>query len=100
MKFIGRKEELKKLNLLLKKETASLVVIKGRFSTLYIIEIKFSQHPVKDSIINEVQEKIVRMKTPRHMSCRPVLIHVNGVDDSVLESRYFSEIIDFGQFLN
>lgn len=28
--FIGRRKELKKLNLLLKKTTASLVVVKGR----------------------------------------------------------------------
>ena len=75
-------------------------MIQTRFSTLYIIEIKFSKHPVKDSIINEVQEKIARIKMPRHMSYRPVLIHVNDVDDTILESRYFSEIIDFGQFLN
>ena len=30
MAFIGRKEELKQLNMLFKKNTASLVVVKGR----------------------------------------------------------------------
>jgi hypothetical protein len=28
---------------------------------------------------------------------KPVLIHVNGVDDSVLEERYFDTVIDFGE---
>ena len=27
---------------------------------------------------------------------RPILIHVNGVTSSVIESEYFYEIVDFG----
>ncbi len=30
------------------------------------------------------------------MSVYPVLIHVNGVQESVMDSLYFTEIIDFG----
>jgi len=55
---------------------------------------------VKYKIIDEVEQKIKNIKTPRHISCRPVLIHVNGVNNKVIESRYFSEIIDFSQLLN
>jgi hypothetical protein len=29
------------------------------------------------------------------LSIRPILIHVNGVEDSVLEERYFDKVIDF-----
>lgn len=72
-------------------------LIHTRFDTLYVCEIKFSKHPIKIKIIDEVKEKIRKMITPRHISFRPVLIHVNGVTEEVIEQRYFSNIIDFGE---
>lgn len=74
-------------------------LIQTKFGTLYVCEIKFSKHKIAFDIIKEVQEKINKLKRPKGMSCRPILIHVNGVDDSVLESDYFSNIIDFSQTL-
>jgi hypothetical protein len=41
-----------------------------------------------------------RLKVPKGFSIRPFLVHVNGVSDSVVESEFFSGIIDFGQFLD
>ncbi len=72
-------------------------LIQTRFDTLYVCEIKFSKYPIKVDIIAEMQEKIRRLKAPRHISRRAVLIHVNGVHEEVIESRFFSNIIDFGQ---
>jgi len=40
------------------------------------------------------------LKVPRQFSIRPVLIHVNGVEDSVLEERYFDKVIDFSQLMD
>ncbi len=74
-------------------------LIQARFNTLYVCEIKFSKHPIKPSVIQEVENKIARLNLKRQTSCRPVLIHVNGVSDDILDSRYFAEIIDFGQLL-
>ena len=74
-------------------------LIQTRFDSLYVCEIKFSKHEVPASIIEEVQTKINRLTRPKYMSCRPVLIHVNGVTQEVEESRYFSEIIDFSKAL-
>ncbi len=74
-------------------------LIQTRFDSLYVCEIKFSKHEVPYSIIEEVQTKINRLTRPKHMSCRPVLIHVNGVNAEVEESRYFAEIIDFSKAL-
>lgn len=74
-------------------------LIQTRFSTLYVYEIKFSKHPVTAQIIQEMQDKIQKIKAPRHVSFRPVLIHVNGVTDEVVDSQYFSDIIDFEQLL-
>lgn len=75
-------------------------MIQTRFDTLYVCEIKFSKNPIKESIIEEVREKIRRIQAPKHISFRPVLIHVNGVSDSVEESHYFTHTLDFSQLLD
>ena len=48
--------------------------------------------------INKVQKKTNSLKYPKGYSCRPVLIHVNGVSQTVKESELFSQIIDFSDF--
>jgi hypothetical protein len=47
----------------------------------------------------EVEEKIKRLRRPKNYSCRPVLIHINGVTQEVADSDYFAAIIDMGQQL-
>lgn len=74
-------------------------LIQTRFRTLYLCEVKFSKNPIDFSIIQEIEEKIKRLKIPRGFSVRPVLIHVNGVESSVIDERYFDAIIDFGDLL-
>lgn len=74
-------------------------MIHTRFNILFLCEIKFSKNQIGEEIINEVQEKINRLKRPKEFSCKPVLIHVNGVRDNVIESEFFSQIIDFGELL-
>ena len=49
--------------------------------------------------MEEVEEKMRRLKVPKHFSKLPVLIHVCGAEDEILESEYFSHIIDFGSLL-
>ncbi|MDR3131604.1 MAG: ATP-binding protein [Rickettsiales bacterium] len=75
-------------------------MIQTKFNTLYICEIKFSKNKIGHSIIQEVQTKIDTLNRPKGFSCRPVLIHVNGVSDDVIDSDYFANIIDFGELLN
>ena len=65
----------------------------------YICEIKFSKNPIGIDVIKEVQEKIYRLKYPKGFSCRPVLIHVNGITDEIIEQGFFAKIIDFCKFL-
>jgi AAA+ ATPase superfamily predicted ATPase len=74
-------------------------MIQTRFNTLYVCEIKFSKNPIGPRVIEDVQEKTKRLKVPKRFSIRPVLIHVNGVEDSVLDREYFDKIIDFSQLL-
>jgi uncharacterized protein len=36
---------------------------------------------------------------PKGMSCRPALVHVNGVSQDVVDSDYFAAIIDMSDLL-
>ncbi len=72
-------------------------MIQMRFGTLYVCEIKFSKDKVSSSILQEMQEKITNLKRSKFISCRPVLIHVNGVTSEVEESGYFAKIISFDE---
>lgn len=74
-------------------------MIQTRFQTLYLCEVKFSKNPVGKKIIEEMEEKRKRLRVPRYFSIRPVLIHVNGVEESVLDEGYFDKVIDFGKLL-
>ena len=74
-------------------------LIQTRFKVLYVCEIKFSINEIKSDIIKEMQNKVERLKLPHGFACCPILIHVNGVQNSVVDSGYFTEVIDFGEFL-
>lgn len=74
-------------------------LIQTRFNTVYVCEIKFSKSLVQGSILQEMEKKIKSLQLPRNFSYRPVLIHVNGVTDDVIDSGFFSSIIDFSAFL-
>lgn len=75
------------------------LMIQTKFNNVYICEIKFSKSPIKASIIKEMQKKIDAIKLPKNFSFRPVLIHVNGVSEEVIDAEYFAQIIDFSELL-
>jgi AAA+ ATPase superfamily predicted ATPase len=75
-------------------------LIQTKFDTLYVCEIKFSRNEIGSAIIPEIRAKIGALSRPRGMSCRPVLIHVNGVNEEVIDSDYFAHIVDMGELLN
>lgn len=74
-------------------------LIQTRFNGLFLCEIKFSKNLIGQKIIKEMETKRKKLKVPKFCSVRPVLIHVNGVEESVLDARYFDKIIDFSQLL-
>jgi hypothetical protein len=75
-------------------------LIQTRFNTLFVCEIKFKKSPIGTEVITQMQKKISHFQFPKGFSCRPVLIHVNEVDDKVISSAYFSNIIDFSKVLS
>lgn len=74
------------------------LMIQTRHNTLYICEIKFSTSEIKSPVIAEMEKKIKNLSYPKGFSIRPVLIHVNGVSQSIMESEIFNDIIDFSLF--
>lgn len=74
-------------------------LIQTKYNTLYICEVKYSKKEIETRVIDEMDEKIKRLNIPKHFSYRTVLIHVNGVSESLEESHFFSHIIDMKDFL-
>jgi len=74
-------------------------MIQTKYNALFICEVKFSQKEITHKVITEVKDKIERISLPNSYSCWPVLIHINGVNESIVESEYFTKIIDFSEFL-
>ncbi len=75
------------------------LLIQTRHHTLYLCEIKFNISEIKKQVIEDVEQKIKRFSFPRGYSIRPVLIHVNGVSQNVIDNDLFSQIVDFSEFL-
>ena len=73
-------------------------MIQTKFDTLYICEIKFVKKEIGIAVVREIQQKINVLYHAKRFSCRPVLIHVNGVSDEVVDADYFSAIIDASAF--
>ena len=74
-------------------------MIQTKFNNLFVCEIKFSKNEIGPSIMDEMRNKIAKLKLPKGFSCWPVLVHVNGVHEKVEDSGYFTKIIDFGELL-
>src|SRR5262249_10995970 len=74
-------------------------LIQTRFNTLTVCEVKFTQGPIGPKVISEMKEKLEALELPRGFSVRPVLIHVNGVDETVIDSGFFAKIVDFSELL-
>ena len=74
-------------------------MIQTEFRTLYLFEIKFRQEPIGMEVVHQVRSKLNTLQLPHGFSCRPVLVHVNGVTSGVIDSGFFAKIIDFSDLL-
>lgn len=74
-------------------------LIQTKYHSLHLCEIKFFKEKIGMDVVRQVNEKINRLAAAKRFSIWPVLIHVNGVTDAVLESGFFSRIIDFSALL-
>ncbi len=74
-------------------------MIQTKYNVLYLCEIKYSKNEVGVIAIDEMREKIRRLKIPKYFSYRTVLIHVNGVSEALEDTQYFTHIIDLKNYL-
>jgi hypothetical protein len=66
---------------------------------LFICEFKFKRRELGVEVIQDMQEKINALKTPRGYAAVPVLFHIGGVASSVEMEGYFYRIVDIADFL-
>lgn len=74
-------------------------LIQTRHNTLIACEIKFSRHPITPTIIPALTTKHQALTLPKGSALWPVLIHVNGVSEEVVDSQYFTHTVNFADYL-
>jgi len=74
-------------------------LIHTRFNNLYLCEIKFSRYPIGVAVIEEMQEKMRILATPKGYSVRPILITASGVTEDLASEKFFDQIIMFEEML-
>src|SRR5262249_8108556 len=67
--------------------------------TTYLCEIKFCK-TIGTEIIAEVIQKIERLKIPKTVSLRPVLIYQGELSKQVARENFFSKLIAFDDLLD
>ena len=73
------------------------LLIQCRYS-IYVCEIKFRQK-INTDVIEEVKEKITRLKTSKEISIRPVLIYEGELSPQIERAGFFTHLISFNQLL-
>ena len=66
--------------------------------TLYVCEIRFRKH-IQKKVIEEVQEKIKRLRISENISVRPVLIYAGELAKGLVNEGYFDKCIRFSDLL-
>ncbi len=83
----------------LRKEACQIDLLIHTRYAVYICEIKFSKNPIGTKVVEDMKKKIEALAIPKHVSYRPVLIHVGGVTDEVVFKDCFDKIIDWTEIL-
>lgn len=74
-------------------------MIQTKFGVCYLCEIEFCNEAISFDVIDKIKQKMGVLALPKNIAIRPVLLHVNGVDEQVTKSGFFSNIIDFNTLL-
>lgn len=73
------------------------LLIQTKYTT-YLCEVKLCK-TIGTEIIPEVLQKIERLKIPKTVSLRPVLIYQGEISKQLVKENFFSKIISFEDFL-
>lgn len=82
----------------LRKEACQIDLLIQTKHTLYVCEIKFRKQ-IPLSVVEEVKEKINKLKVPKTTSIRPVLIYEGELSANVNSENFFSHLIPFAELL-
>lgn len=74
-------------------------LIQTRTNNIYICEFKFRRKELGTSVMEEVQNKIDRLKFPKGYAVIPVLFHIGGVADKIIDQQFFYRIVDLVSLL-
>lgn len=75
-------------------------LIQTRNKNLFVCEFKFKLKEISAEIITEMKDRVSRLQIPRYQGVVPVLFHIGGVTDSVIEQDYFYRIIDLSALVS
>ncbi len=81
-----------------RKEACQVDLLIQTRHTLYVCEIKFRKH-ISLSVIDEIKEKICKLKIPKTLSGRPVLIYEGELSTNIESENFFSHLIPFEDLL-
>jgi hypothetical protein len=68
-------------------------------NTLYLCELK-ARRQIDISVIDDVKEKIRKLKYPKSLSLKPILITAGLVDQEIAKEDFFSKIIGLNDILS
>lgn len=74
-------------------------LIQTRLKTLIVCEVKFLTEVLGREVIEEVEEKLRKIKAPRGFAVMPVLIKFGEVARTVEKEGFFHRILDMGEML-
>lgn len=74
------------------------LLIQCKYS-IYICECKFGKK-ISSKVIEEVMEKIDRLRIPKGVSIRPVLIYQGELSPKIEQANFFTNLISFEQLLS
>lgn len=74
-------------------------LIQLRTGVLFAVEIKFSRNILGVEIVEDMKMKLAQLDKPKNVVVNPVLIHLNGVSDGIVDSNFFYRIINLNDWL-
>lgn len=82
-----------------KQESCQIDLLIHTKFTLYVCEIKF-RRKIASTVIKEVLEKIQKLRYPKTLSVRPVLIYQGELAPQIQKDNFFSNLIAFEELLS
>lgn len=85
-------------NKTLRREACQIDLLIQTKHTVYVCEVKFRKQ-IPLSVINDVQDKIRKIKVAKTTSIRPVLIYEGELSANIKGENFFSHLISFEELL-